>query len=195
MLVSAEPTGAGVRLAFRADGWTHVPSAGDSISVSGVCLTLAADPAATGSLLLFDAVPETLRVTTLGRLNPGSRVNLEHSATPQTLMGGHIVQGHVEGLAKVEAVERGAEHRLRLGPPAQLMESITPRGAVALDGVSLTVASVDPRAGTFEVALIPTTLERTTLGRLRPGDAVNIETDVVVRAAVHWLRHYGSGGR
>lgn len=177
---------------------------GESISVNGVCLTLAADPADSDGLLTFDAVPETLRRTSLARLRAGSRVNLERSMTPSTFLGGHIVQGHVDGLAEVVQVKPGDDYRVRLVPrplaDINPMEYLVPKGSVTLDGVSLTIASLAADAGPdaapawFEVALIPTTLAKTTLGELRPGDVVNIEFDSVVKTIVHWLRRFGPGG-
>ncbi len=175
---------------------------GESISVSGACLTLVADPALNHGLLAFEAVPETLRRTSLAHLVPGSRVNLERSVTPATLLGGHIVQGHVDGLAEVVEIKTGADWRVRFRPlplpDADPMEYLTPKGSVTLDGVSLTIASLgaDPGAPegavptSFEVALIPTTLAKTTLADLRPGDRVNIEFDTLVKTMVHWLRHF-----
>ena len=185
-----EPVPAGLRLAVDPAGWNHRPAPGESIALNGCCLTVAAPPEGAARLLLFDAVPETLGKTTLGRLREGSRVNLEHAATPATLLGGHIVQGHVDGVGVFEKFERGAEVRVRVRPPADLMPFITPKGSVAIDGISLTIAAVSPADGWFEVALIPTTLAKTTLGEARQEDACNIECDALVKAAVHWLRHY-----
>jgi len=188
-IASVQPSGqAAVRLLVDAPGWDHVPQVGDSISVSGVCLTVAEAPE--GGRLAFDAVPETLDRTTLGGLRPGSRVNLEHSATASTLLGGHIVQGHVEGIARVIHVQRGDDWRIRLSPPGDLMPYLVPKGSVCLEGVSLTIAALDPEAGWFEVALIPQTLGATTLGELAAGDACNVETDCLARMVVHYLRHY-----
>lgn len=189
-----DPTKAGVRLAVDVRGWDHRPTPGDSICVNGVCLTLAAPPSPTpaGSLFVFDVVPETLSRTTLGDLAPGSRVNLEHSATPTTLLGGHILQGHVDATASVERIDTAHEHRIVLRPSTGAMEYITPKGSVAVEGVSLTVAHADPGAGTFDIALIPVTLENTTLGALKPGQRVNLETDVLARTLVHWARHYAA---
>jgi riboflavin synthase len=173
---------------------------GESISVCGVCLTLAAPTGNHGGLLAFDAVPETLRRTSLARLQAGSRVNLERSVTPSTLMGGHVVQGHVDGLAEVVRVQQGDDWRLRLRPlplaDANPMEYLVPKGSVTLDGVSLTVAALGSDESNappawFEVALIPTTLDKTTLGDLHPGDRLNIEFDALAKTIVHWLRHFG----
>ncbi|MEX2219749.1 MAG: riboflavin synthase [Phycisphaerales bacterium] len=187
-VLSLEPTPAGARLAIDPRGWSHTPRPGESIAVSGVCLTLVG-PAA-GPALLFDAVPETLRLTTLGSLKPGSPVNLEPSLAAGDPIGGHFLQGHVEGLATVRAITPAPDYRLTLEAPPDLMPAIIPKGSVALDGVSLTIASGNPAGHTFEVALIPTTLERTTLSGLRPGDPVNLETDLLARAAIHHLRHH-----
>jgi riboflavin synthase len=149
---------------------------------------MAAPPASTG-LWAFDVVPETLSKTSLGRLRAGAAVNLEHAATPTTLMGGHVVQGHVDGVGVVESVVTEGEYRVRVRPPAGLMEYMTPKGSICVEGVSLTLAAVEPREW-FEVALIPVTLEKTTLGSLRAGDPVNLEADVFAKTIVHWLKHY-----
>jgi len=185
---------AGLRLTIDPRDWPHRPAAGDSIAVSGVCLTLAA-PVGGDGRLAFDVVSETLTKTTLGRLRPGSRVNLERSLAAADLMGGHFVQGHVDGVGTVEHVQTGGDWRVRIRPPAELAAYIVPKGSVTVEGVSLTIAGTDP-SGTFEVALIPTTLARTTLGELRPGAGVNIESDVIARTVVHYLRlREGEGGR
>ena len=170
-------------------GWEHRPGVGDSICVSGCCLTVAAEPTQ-GGRLAFDAIPETLAKTTLGRLTPGSEVNLEASVTAATAMDGHVVQGHVEGVGEVVGLVKEGEWRVRIAAPRGLLPCIVPKGSVAIDGVSLTVAEVDPKAGWFEVALIPTTLELTTLGALEVGSGVNLETDVLARTVVHVLAHY-----
>jgi len=186
-----EPTEAGARLAIDPGGWSHTPAAGASIAVSGCCLTVAEASGAVGGRLLFDVVPETLDTTALGDARLGSGVNLEHAATAETLLGGHIVQGHVDGIAVVAGVETAGEWRVRLSPPAGLMKYITPKGSVCVDGVSLTIAAVEPGAGGwFEVALIPETLERTTLAALEPGDRVNLEADTIAKTVVHYLENY-----
>lgn len=187
------PAGSGVRLRVRTLGWPHRPSAGDSICVSGCCLTVAGAAEERGDALTmaFDVIPESLARTGLGGLSAGNRVNIEPSCTPTTLLGGHVVQGHVEGLARVERIAREAGWVVTLRPPADLMACVTPKGSVTLDGVSLTVARAEPAEGTFAVALIPTTLAVTTLGGLAVGDACNIETDILARTLVHYLRHYG----
>lgn len=190
------PTAAGERIVLRTP-WSHDPAKGDSICVSGCCLTvvnaarLAASAEESSLHLEFDAIPETLAKTTLGTLAPGSRVNLEHSATPTTLLGGHVVQGHVEGVASVAEVFTRDEWRLRIKVGPELLEYLTPKGSVCVEGVSLTVAAVDPVHATFDIALIPTTLELTTLGDLKPGARCNIETDIFARTVIHWLKHFG----
>lgn len=167
-------------------------ASGESIAVSGVCLTLVEDPWRQQGLLSFDAVPETLRRSSLDTLRVGSPVNLERSVTPATLMGGHIVQGHVDGLAEVLAVQQGDDWRVRLRPAplpdANPMEYLVPKGSITLDGVSLTLASLGP--DWFEIALIPVTLAKTTLSGLRAGDRVNVEFDPLAKTIVHWLRHF-----
>lgn len=185
------PTAAGLRLVVDAGGLRERPVHGASISVSGVCQTVATDAF---PLLEFDVVPETLRRTTIGRLRAGDPVNLEPSLRPSDRIEGHIVQGHVDGVARVTAVTEGGPEWL-LGLELEDEEAgayIIPKGSVAVDGVSLTVAECEATGGArFSVALIPTTLERTTLGRRRPGDAVNIETDITVRTIVTYLRRLG----
>ncbi len=176
------PTEAGVQLAIDPGPWRHQPAPGDSVSIAGVCLTVG-DP---GPPFTFDVVAETLGLTTLGELDAGSPVNLEPSLAAGDPLGGHFVQGHVDGVGVVQAVRADAsDWRLTIEPPAHLMDYIAPKGSITLDGVSLTIAEV--AAATFTVALIPTTLERTTLRDLRAGGRVNIETDILARAAVHYL--------
>jgi riboflavin synthase len=187
------PAPGGHRLTIDPRGWAHHPAPGDSIAVAGCCLTLV--PGAPG-LLAFDVVSQTLAMTTLGTWQPGTRVNLEHAATPATLMGGHLVQGHVEGVARVLSVTREGEgefapRRVALRAPPGVTPCLTPQGSVCVDGVSLTIAKVDAPTDWFSVALIPTTLERTTLGGLVPGSACNIEGDMIARSVVQYLRHAG----
>lgn len=150
---------------------------GASIAVSGVCLTVADRPP---GALAFDLTEETRSRSTLGSLQPGAGVNLERPVTLATRLGGHLVQGHVDGVATVEAVEGEVDGvQVRLRPSDGLGRYVVDKGSVAVDGVSLTVAVVEE--GAFTVALIPHTLEVTTLGRLVPGDRVNLEVDVVAK--------------
>jgi riboflavin synthase len=180
------PAPAGARLTLDAD-WRHQPRQGESISVSGCCLTVA--DATPPRRIAFDVVPETLARTTLGARRPGDRVNLERSLRPEDLLAGHLVQGHVDGIGTVERVLAEGEWRLRIAASEAVMEFLTPKGSITVDGVSLTVAACD-RAG-FEVALIPETLARTTLGALAPGAQVNLETDAVARTILHWAKVWG----
>ncbi|HTG47056.1 MAG TPA: riboflavin synthase [Actinomycetota bacterium] len=151
---------------------------GASVAVSGTCLTVVERGP---DELRFDLSPETMSRTTLGSLGPGDRVNLERPVSLAARMGGHLVQGHVDGVADVEALDPdgagGAVLRVRL--PGGLDAGVVPKGSIALDGVSLTVASLDGDA--IEIALIPHTLAATTLGELRAGARCNVETDVIAK--------------
>ena len=183
-------------------GWTPQRSesvaAGDSICISGVCLTVA-EPPAGGGVLMFDVVGETLARTTLGALAVGDRVNVEPAVTPTQPLGGHVVQGHVDETGRVERVTRGGatgdDWRVEIAASPGLIDLLPSKASVAVEGVSLTVAA--SRGASFEVALVPTTLERTTLGELRAGDAVNLEADVLAKHVAHLLRRWraGRGGR
>jgi riboflavin synthase len=146
---------------------------GDSVAVEGVCLTVVENG---GGRLAFDVVPETL-----SRVKPfGERVNLEPALRAGDPLGGHYVQGHVDGVGTVTSVEEEADGvRVRIEPPRPLLRYLVEKGSIAVDGVSLTVAAVDESG--FEVALIPHTLEVTTLSELAPGRAVNLEADVLAK--------------
>lgn len=133
-----------------------------------------------GPVAAFDAVAETLEKTTLGRWKPGTRVNVERSLRPGDRLGGHFVAGHVDATGRVaENRERADGWRLRVEAPAALLPEIAAKGSIAIDGVSLTVAALEPPG--LSVALIPTTLGETTLGALGPGDLVNLETDLLAK--------------
>ncbi len=187
VIMERGPSPAGERLVVDPRGWAHHPDAGASIAISGCCLTIVDRPARAGDPFAFDVVPETLEATTLGASAPGRRVNLEHALPAGGLLGGHIVQGHIDAVTAVRAVRRAdGEWRVRFDGPADLMEYVAPKGSIAIDGVSLTIAAVGD--DWFEVVLIPTTLAETTLGDLSEGDRVNIETDPMARTVVHWLR-------
>jgi riboflavin synthase len=146
---------------------------GDSISVGGVCLTVVAHGAGT---LAFDTVPETLARTSLEGLGPGSRVNLEPALRAGDAMGGHYVQGHVDGVGAYRGERDGLSW---FDAPGELLRYVAEKGSIAVDGTSLTVAAVDGNG--FAVALIPHTREVTTLGSLLPADPVNLETDVLAK--------------
>lgn len=192
VVADLKPAAAGVRLTIDTRGWQNRPSPGGSVAVNGCCLTVvdegppAAEPPGAGALQ-FDVVHQTLRTTTLGALAPGDKVNLERAVTPSQPLDGHFVQGHIDGVGTVTRVDRGeGDWRLRVEPPAELLEFIIEKGSVALDGVSLTVARLGE--SWFEIALIPTTIRRTILGSAEPGQQVNLETDYVAKTIVHWLK-------
>lgn len=158
---------------------------GASLAVDGVCLTVTAR---SGRKLRFDLAKETLDRTNLKHRRKGDHVNLELPITATTMMSGHFVQGHIEGVARVKGWKKtGREDvRLALELPSVVLDYCVPKGSVALNGVSLTVASLKGRI--LEVALIPYTLQKTNLGDLKPGDGVNVETDVIGRYVVTALK-------
>lgn len=196
-VASVRPVDGGMALEVDPGDWPHTPRVGESIAVDGCCLTVAADPnRGGGRRLVFDVIHQTLGATTLGEFREGRRVNLEASATPTTFLGGHIVQGHVDGVGRVLGVLRDPRQwRLRISTPEALGPLVVDRGSISVDGVSLTVAAIEPdaRPTWFEVALIPTTLERTTLGERREGDRVNLESDVLMRGVLHAMRWWEGG--
>jgi riboflavin synthase len=167
----------GVRLRVEAPGSAEGVRVGDSVAVNGTCLTATGVEAAA---LTFHAVPETLRRTSLGRLAPGDAVNVEPAVRAGEPLGGHYVQGHVDGVGRVRSVEREGEGvRMWIEAPEQVLRYCVEKGSVAVEGVSLTVAELGPDG--FAVALVPHTLQATTLGTLGPGDAVNLEADVLAK--------------
>lgn len=177
--VDLRPKGSSLEIWIEAPFLAEVRP-GDSVAVNGVCLTV------TGSddgRLAFTAVPETLRVTTLGHLRPGDEVNVEPALRWGSPLGGHLVMGHVDGTGTVLAVTpQDAGVLMELAAPEALAPFLVPKGSIAVDGVSLTVVAVEGHR--FTVALVPHTLERTTLGRRKPGDRVNLEVDWLARYAV-----------
>jgi len=192
---AAKPTPEGARLVVLLQDGSEAlgrpVEVGDSVSVAGVCLTAVeiSEIADGGARIAFDAVRETLDRTTLGNLKTGARVNLEPALRVGDALGGHFVTGHVDGEAKFasrKAVGDGAELTFEAG--AALMADIVPKGSVAVDGVSLTVARL--AGSTFTVAAIPHTLSVTTIGDVAPGARVNVETDMLVKA----VRRIVSGG-
>ena len=171
------PLGDAVRIAVRAPKVTQDAAAGDSIAVDGVCLTVVDNASGT---FTADVMRETLDRSWLGSYAPGSRVNLERALAAGQRMGGHIVQGHVDGVAEVVS-RTASEHWevVRFTLPRQLNRYVVEKGSIAVNGTSLTVSAVSE--GYFEVSLIPTTLSETTAGALQPGDPVNLEVDVVAK--------------
>ncbi len=161
---------------------------GESISVSGVCLTVSR-VARGGREVTFDAVPETLSRTTLGKVRPGHHVNLERSLAVGDSLGGHFVTGHVDAVGTVvERREEGTQVLFRIGAPPAAIASMFPKGSVAVDGISLTVIDVDAATGSFTFAVIPHTLDVTTLGERRARDEVNVEGDALGKWVMHGLR-------
>jgi riboflavin synthase len=172
------PRQGGARLTLRPRATpVEALAPGESIACSGVCLTVVERGS---GLVSFDAVPETLARTTVGSWRPGSAVNLERALALGDRLGGHLVQGHVDAVGEVLArTAEGQGARLALSLPAALAPLVAEKGSIAVDGVSLTVAAVS--RDRFEVALIPETLARTTLGAAEPGTKVNLEADVLAR--------------
>ncbi len=167
----------GLRLVVRAPETAASTALGDSVSVNGVCLTTVAVEDGT---LSFDAVPETLRRSSLGRVGAGAPVNVEPALRAGEPLGGHVMQGHVDGIGRVRALEaEGEGSRLEIEAAPELTRYLVEKGSVAVEGVSLTVASLDDSA--FAIALVPHTLAATTLGSLAPGDAVNLEVDILAK--------------
>ena len=172
------PNATGARIEVGASIVRADANVGDSISLNGCCLTVVT-LLPTGYTV--DAVEETLRVTTVGDLRPGDRVNLERSVRLADRLGGHLVQGHVDGVGTVVAreIEADGSVLLRFSAPPDVLRYVVYKGSIAVDGVSLTVASLESDA--FGVAIIPHTQSATTLGIRKVGDRVNLETDVIAR--------------
>ena len=169
--------GAGRDLVIEAPTLAAGLALGESVAVNGCCLTIVAHEAVT---CRFQAGPETLRRTNLGDLHPGDRVNLERSLRVGDRLGGHIVQGHIDGVGRVERLLSDGDWVLFwFSCPPELSAQMVTKGSVAVDGVSLTL--VDVEDGRFSVALIPHTLADTTLGLKKPGDPVNLETDLLAK--------------
>jgi riboflavin synthase len=156
---------------------------GDSIAVNGVCLTVAK---LTGALAAFDLSAETLAKTNLGNLTAGSKVNVELSLRADDRLGGHFVLGHVDGLATIRKIEKKGDFAtFTFSAPKDLLEQLIPKGSVALDGISLTIA--DLNADSFTVAIIPETLKKTTLGKAKINQTVNLEIDIITKAVKRHL--------
>jgi riboflavin synthase len=174
---SLEKRGEGARLVIEARTVTADTREGDSISVNGVCLT-AIDVRADS--FAADGSRETLQRSTLGRLRSGSLVNLERAVTPTTRLGGHIVQGHVDGRGRfLSAEEHGGSWTVRIAYPGELSRYFVFKGSVTVEGISLTIAALADEY--FELAIIPKTWALTNLSHLRPGDEVNLEADIIAK--------------
>jgi len=187
-LVGREDQSDAAVLRIRAQRVLEGVALGDSIAVNGVCLTVTGvepDGADGGGIWSTDVMAETLRRSSIGAAAAGQPLNLERAVTPHTRLGGHLVQGHVDGVGRVLA-RAPAEHWevVRIALPAELARYVVEKGSIAVDGVSLTVSAVSPAdvpEPWFEVSLIPTTLRETTLGSRAPGEPVNLEVDVIAK--------------
>lgn len=183
-VASITPRDGGVRLWIDAGPLAAEARTGDSVAVDGCCLTVVG---ASGARLAFDAVPETLRRTTLGRREAGDPVNLELPLRPSDRLGGHFVQGHVDAVTDVVGrTDQGDDVVMTFRVPPALEGQVVEKGSVAIDGVSLTVMAVGK--GSFSVALIPHTLAVTTLGRRAKGDPVNVEGDILAKYVAALVR-------
>ena len=188
LVTAVEPSGDGVRLTVAGPKVVSDAAHGDSISVSGVCLTVVDQGE---DWFTADVMKQTLDMSTLTGVAPGRAVNLERATAAHGRLGGHIVQGHIDGTGEILQVRPGEQWRvLRIGLPSELAPLVVDKGSIAVDGVSLTVSDASPApalagsdstAAWFEVSLIPETLAATTLGAQEPGDRVNLETDILAR--------------
>jgi riboflavin synthase len=188
--VAVDDLGDAAQLTVRGPQVTQDVANGDSIAVNGVCLTVAST---SGDTFTADVMRETLNRSSLGALTPGTPVNLERSVRLADRLGGHLVQGHVDGTGTIIS-RTPAEHwdvvRIGLPPgPPDLARYVVEKGSVAVDGISLTIVSVS--ATWFEVSLIPETLKRTTLGAKQPGETVNLEVDVIAKYVEKLLNAQG----
>jgi len=176
-VVAVEPAGDSARLSVRGPLVTSDAGHGDSIAVNGVCLTVTG---VRDEVFTVDVIKESLDRSSLGALAEGSAVNLERAVRADQRLGGHIVQGHVDGTAVLLSREPGADwDNLRFSLPEPLSRYVAEKGSIAIDGISLTVTTVDEDS--FGVSLIPTTLKLTTMGERQVGDLVNIEVDVIAK--------------
>jgi len=193
-IVAIERSGSQTRITVRAQAIAAELKTGDSVAVSGVCLT-ALDIGE--GRFSADLAQETLERTSLGKLKPGALVNLELPARAQDRMGGHVVQGHVDGTGRVVSLEKIKYHddwRLVVGIPQSLEKYVAPQGSITVEGISLTVAAVNENGARVEIAIIPHTWEATNLKTLKAGDPVNIEVDVLAKYAEKMARGKAAGG-
>jgi riboflavin synthase len=176
-VVAIRVTGSAARLEVAARVVAEGSRVGDSIAVNGVCLTVTARE---GGRLAFDAVPETLRRSTLGTLRPGDAVNLERSLAVGARLGGHIMQGHVDAMGRITALRpEGDATLVTVAAPPEIMRYVVEKGSIAMDGISLTVAAC--AEGDFTLSIIPHTWQVTNLRHRRVGDGVNLEVDILAK--------------
>lgn len=181
--------GTGAKLTVAADVVLQGTALGDSIAINGVCLTVTN---ISGNELTFDVVEETLSRSSLGRLRTGSAVNLERSVSANRLFGGHFVLGHVDGLGTITSFDkRPGMATLSISAPEEVMRYVVEKGSIAIDGISLTVATCNDHS--FQIAVIPHTIENTTLVSKRTGDVVNLETDILGKYVEKFLTARSGG--
>ena len=177
MVKSVRRSGGSTQLTIDLDKLGNDCKIGDSIAINGVCLTVAT---LNGNLATFDLSSETLTKSNLGKLSPSSQVNVERAMKADSRLGGHFVQGHIDGTATIKSIEKqGQFANMKFAADPELLDQMVGKGSVAVDGVSLTAA--DLNESSFSVVLIPETLKKTTLGKAKFGDSVNIETDIIVK--------------
>jgi len=174
---SVRRSGGGLLLTIDSGKLADESKIGDSIAINGVCLTIAR---LDGGLASFDVSSETLTKSNLGKLKPSSPVNVELALKATGRFGGHIVQGHIDGAATIKAINKQGQFAdIKFAAGKELLDQMVVKGSVAVDGISLTIASMDENS--FSAAIIPETLKKTTLGTAKIGDTVNIETDIIVK--------------
>jgi len=185
MVKSIRPSADSTVLAIDLGELAGESKIGDSIAVNGVCLTATGIE---GAFVSFDVSAETLAKSTLGKLRPAWQVNVERAMKATDRFAGHFVQGHIDGVATIEAIDKHGEFAdVRFAAAAKLLDAMVAKGSVAVDGVSLTIADIDQNG--FRIAIIPETLRRTMLGKARAGDCVNIETDIIVKTIKRHLEN------
>jgi len=194
-VTAVAPAGDGIRLTVQAPTAVTDAGHGDSIAISGVCLTVVDRG---DDWFTADVMQQTLTMTTTGSLAPGSAVNVERATAADGRLGGHIVQGHIDGTGRILEIRPGAQWQVvRIALPEDLAPLVVDKGSIAVDGISLTVSAVSDAADSspwFEVSLIPETLTATTLGSRAVGDAVNLETDILARHVRRLLAFTPEGG-
>jgi riboflavin synthase len=184
------PRGNGQRLTIRHDAWESPLTLGESVAVNGVCLTVAETG---GGQFIADVLNETLTKTTLGAKAAGAAVNLERALRLDERLGGHLVQGHVDGTGTVAGVRQtGSDWVLEVACDKDLLDGMAPKGSVAIDGVSLTIVELKPAS--FTVHLIPHTWEQTVFTTLKAGDRVNLETDIIGKYVKRYMAALGPAG-
>jgi riboflavin synthase alpha subunit len=179
----------GLSLELEAPETAAISGVGDSVSIGGACLTVTS---VADGRMTFHAVPETIQRSSLGRLSPGAEVNLEPALRAGDPLGGHYVQGHVDAVGTVRALDpEGEGARLWVDAPPEVLRYCVDKGSITVEGVSLTIAGLDGEG--FAIALVPHTLEATTLGAVRLGDAVNLEVDVLAKYVEKLVQSDGPG--